>query len=1484
VIVDGTLEISKRTVTLTSATDSKVYDGKPLTNAEVTVGGDGFVEGEATATAIGSQTEVGSCKNTIEVVGGANFKEDNYDITKEEGTLTVTSRSVIVTITENGDTLTYNGQPHSVSGYSVTKISSPLYTEDDFKFNGTETVSGTNVGAYHMMLQAEDFENINPNFDVEFVVVDDSLVITPLEVIVTITGNNSTEIYNGTQHTLTGYTWIPNNDMYEVDFFEYAGDSTAKAVNVGDYPMNLSPEDFSNMNDNFVVDFTVVDGKLTIIPADALTIIAKDSTKMYDGTPLVQPDYILEGALADGDELFVTTEGEITDFGTAVNKIASVVVKRGEEDVTDNYQFNKKDGLLSISKRVVNLSSKKDTTVYNGKYFTNKDVIVAGDGWAEREKLDFAKEILFYEFTDSLLNVGEVNNNFSVGSESEEVLDRLENNYVITYDYGVLVVNKRSVVLISASDTKVYDGLPLTNSKVDAKGYGFVKGDEVTYEVEGTITNVGSEINSFTYSFVDKNVEANYDITKVEGVLIVTPNTSLVVDIIEPTDTFEYNGETHFLRDFEVKTNMEGQYSISDFVYSGVAEVSGSLVGKYSMDLQPSQFKNINRNFEDVQFNVISKDLVIKPREKVIVEIKENGSEVIYDGKLHEVNGYVFHSNDSLYLAEFMRCNNPEAAHVEGTDVGVYDMELLPSYFENINPNFKDVTFVVVDSALTIFRQEGVVVTITERGAVETYDSKEKVVSGYSFHSSSDAYSIEDFKFVGDSVVNGTEVGTYHMDLKPSDFVNINENFSDVKFVVKDDSLQILPLDGVTVYIEGHSEIQLYNGSEISVSGYEVSSSVDFYGAADFKFTGDSVAEGVDVGLYLMQMTPEHFVNINPNFTNVKFEVEDGQLEIISLPNVVVTIKMHGDKVVYDGTTHEVTGYDIVNISDDLYKESYFEFIGTPDDSTVVRTDVGAVEMNLSSSSFKNMNENFGNVRFEVIKDSLEITPNKDVVVTIYENHAEFEYDGEPHKAEGYRLVANSDLYNVENVKFSGVAEVTGTDVGAYQMDLEASDFTNVNKNFADVKFVVVDDSLVIKPLERVVVTVVGNVENVYYDGNPHVVRGYLSITSDNEFYDVESSVAILKNNPSASGVNVGKYPMGILPSDFENINPNFKDVTFVIEDGYLSINKYEQPIVITANTKSKKYDGTPLESKGYSYTLELLHPTDKLVAIIEGSITEVGETVNKVVSHRILNRVTGEDVTDNYVDVVYEDGKLEITPRRLILQSDSAEKIYDGTELMKNHLTIGGDSLVVGDEIIYMTTGKQLYAGESDNTFEYLFRNPTAYKNYDVDTIYGTLKVNPIPDFIDIVAGSSSKNFDKKPLVDSTFKFTQGILVEGDSLVVKLDGIITEVGVTDNAIVDYYVLRDGVDVTHCYTFGDLIDGLLEIRPVDLPFVIYGDKLKIVFEDIHQPVRVYDMLGRGRHEGTRQFYVKDYYELPVDQAGVYIVRILGKSYKVIVHD
>ena len=60
------VSIAKRSVTLTSATGTKVYDGKALTNNKVTVSGDGWAKGEgATYKVTGSQTQVGKSKNTF---------------------------------------------------------------------------------------------------------------------------------------------------------------------------------------------------------------------------------------------------------------------------------------------------------------------------------------------------------------------------------------------------------------------------------------------------------------------------------------------------------------------------------------------------------------------------------------------------------------------------------------------------------------------------------------------------------------------------------------------------------------------------------------------------------------------------------------------------------------------------------------------------------------------------------------------------------------------------------------------------------------------------------------------------------------------------------------------------------------------------------------------------------------------------------------------------------------------------------------------------------------------------------------------------------------------------------------------------------------------------------------------------------------------------------------------------------------------------
>ena len=120
VVTDGYVKINPRAVTLTSETAGKTYDGTALEKPVVTVGGDGFVEGQVTEIkATGSVTNAGSVANTITFTPNKEtFKEGNYAITKTEGTLTIAKRSVL--ITSQSATKTYDGSALTRPAVTIT--------------------------------------------------------------------------------------------------------------------------------------------------------------------------------------------------------------------------------------------------------------------------------------------------------------------------------------------------------------------------------------------------------------------------------------------------------------------------------------------------------------------------------------------------------------------------------------------------------------------------------------------------------------------------------------------------------------------------------------------------------------------------------------------------------------------------------------------------------------------------------------------------------------------------------------------------------------------------------------------------------------------------------------------------------------------------------------------------------------------------------------------------------------------------------------------------------------------------------------------------------------------------------------------------------------------------------------------------------------------------------------------------------------------
>ena len=117
-----TYKITKRSVTLTSATVSKVYDGSALTNTSITVSGDGFVEGEGASYEVtGTQTKVGNSANAFEYKLNENTLASNYNITKVVGTLTITAAPAPVTpTTPSTPSSTTSTTPRTPSAPQVT--------------------------------------------------------------------------------------------------------------------------------------------------------------------------------------------------------------------------------------------------------------------------------------------------------------------------------------------------------------------------------------------------------------------------------------------------------------------------------------------------------------------------------------------------------------------------------------------------------------------------------------------------------------------------------------------------------------------------------------------------------------------------------------------------------------------------------------------------------------------------------------------------------------------------------------------------------------------------------------------------------------------------------------------------------------------------------------------------------------------------------------------------------------------------------------------------------------------------------------------------------------------------------------------------------------------------------------------------------------------------------------------------------------------
>ena len=272
-----------------------------------------------------------------------------------------------VELTANSGSFTYNGQPHTVEGYTCNT--------EGVNFEGiTAAETQTAVGNYPVNFAESPVNKIDATK--KYIVVEanpGALVITAdaKEVVVIIRGHNDMKVYDGKEHTVTGYDVEISNPRYTEKDFTFNGTAEAKRTRSGKTQMGLEPENFTNNNQNFAkVTFVVVDGYIEITKRP-LNLVGQSDTKPYTGNPIILDQFTSEN-LVSGDAVRSISYLAI---GTMPNEYSgaftgTLEIFNGNDDVTDCYDVTLKPGKLTITKAteavVVRIVGNTKTVTYNG--------------------------------------------------------------------------------------------------------------------------------------------------------------------------------------------------------------------------------------------------------------------------------------------------------------------------------------------------------------------------------------------------------------------------------------------------------------------------------------------------------------------------------------------------------------------------------------------------------------------------------------------------------------------------------------------------------------------------------------------------------------------------------------------------------------------------------------------------------------------------------------------------------------------------------------------------------------------------------------------------------------------------------------------------------------------------------------------------------------------------------------------------------------
>lgn len=564
----GTVRVKPRPLTVTTKGGEWEYDGNSYTNEDYTVAGlaNGQSLANVTLTRVTNVSDSYARNNIIYfdiLSGGVTVDKNNYSITTDYGTLTITPRPLKVVT--DGAERAYNGTALTVGTYTVTYGGNKTGQTGAFINYGEDlSIVGslpkiTNVGTKENAIK---FSVPNNNYYIDETKTQNGVLkITPAEITVTL--SDASCDYGDTlpapAYTVQGVPVDFNGKLFGVDTFTpaflYDG-GQSRLLNTGSYTISL---------DKAKCNFTYGNGEpvtepnynITNSPTGTLTVGSRTVTVKLNDTSVTYGNQVKYGGgyatvsgLVDGQTLTVDVS-KVTFAGVAAMPdadvyenviscpVTAISISSGGATVTANYAVTVEPATLTVNQREITVKAKDMPDIIYGETieykveegnYANEPDLVAG------EKLTV--ENVIYGFNHGVTpTVGD----YAVTPDVNRItilkadgVTSSRSNYKITPADGRLQIVKRPVRIQSATNNDfIYNGTAQFDKGYEVlldnpNYYGVLSehGIEVTDCKKVTDVSEGTVSNVLNYAIKDQSgsaVTGNYDITPVKGTLKVNP-------------------------------------------------------------------------------------------------------------------------------------------------------------------------------------------------------------------------------------------------------------------------------------------------------------------------------------------------------------------------------------------------------------------------------------------------------------------------------------------------------------------------------------------------------------------------------------------------------------------------------------------------------------------------------------------------------------------------------------------------------------------------------------------------------------------------------------------------------------------------------------------------------------------------------------------------------------------------------------------------